>query len=111
MSLLAEPRPSGPATQDSPEPRRSARMPLYSVVVAGSATTFATLLAATGRVWMLPLAAALVYLTVKSYRIHRNQAAADQRHHEEMTRMHGEAIAALEAARQSEQRYARAARH
>jgi len=111
MSLLAEPRTSGTATQDSPEASSGARMQLYSVVVAGSAATFATLLAAAGRAWMLPLATALVYLTVKSYRIYRDQVAADRRHHEEMMRLHREAVAALEAARQSEQRYARAARH
>jgi diguanylate cyclase (GGDEF)-like protein len=86
-------------------------MQLYSVVVAGSGATCATLYAAMERVWMLPLAAVLVYLTIKSYRIYRDQVAADQRHHEEMMRLHREAVAALEAARQSEQRYARAARH
>jgi diguanylate cyclase (GGDEF)-like protein len=111
MSLLAEPRTGESAPQGSSEVPSGARMQLYSVVVAGSAATFATLLAATGRVWMLPLAAALVYLTVKSYRIYRDQVAADRRHHEEMMRLHREAVAALEAARQSEQRYARAARH
>jgi diguanylate cyclase (GGDEF)-like protein len=111
MSLLAEPRTSEPAAQDSPESARGARMQLYSVVVAGSAATFATLLAAAGYPWLLPIAAALVYLTVKSYRIYRDQVAGDRRHHEEMMRLHREAIAALEAARQSEQRYARAARH
>jgi diguanylate cyclase (GGDEF)-like protein len=86
-------------------------MQLYSVVIAGSAATFAALLALTGRAWMLPLAAALLYLTIKAYRIYRDQVAADQRRNEEMTRLHREAIAALETARQSEQRYARAARH
>ncbi len=111
MSLLAEPRTSAPATQDSPETPRGARMQLYSVVVAGSAATFATLLAAAGRSVMLPLAAAIVYLTITSFRIYRDQVAADRSHSEEMMRLHREALAALEAARQSEQRYARAARH
>src|SRR6185436_18472279 len=111
MTILAEPRMRDSATQDTPGPPRGARMQLYSVVVAGSATTFATLLALTGRAWMLPLALALVYLTIKSYRIYRDQVAEDQRHHGEMMRLHGEAVEALEAARQSEQRYARAARH
>jgi diguanylate cyclase (GGDEF)-like protein len=111
MSLLAEPRTSVPATQDSPEVPRGARMQLYSVVVAGSAATLATLLAIAGRQWMVPFALALGYLTVKSYRIYRDQVLGDRRHHEEMTRLHREAVAALEAARQSEQRYARAARH
>jgi diguanylate cyclase (GGDEF)-like protein len=111
MSLLAEPRTSVPAAQDSRESPAGARMQLYSVVVAGSAATFATLLAAAGYPWLLPIAAALVYLTLKSYRLYRDQVAGDRRHHEEMMRLHREAIAALEAARQSEQRYARAARH
>src|ERR1051325_6157352 len=111
MSLLAEPRTSDSTIKDTLESPRGARMPLYGVVVAGSAATFATLLAAAGRAWILPLAAALVYLTIKSYRIYRDQVAAERRHHEEMMRLHREAIAALEAARQSEQRYARAARH
>jgi diguanylate cyclase (GGDEF)-like protein len=111
MSLLVDPRTSEPAVQDSPETPRGARMPLYSVVIAGSAATFATLLAVAGRVWMVPFSLALVYLTIKSYRIYRDQLAAERRHHEEMMRLHREAVAALEAARQSEQRYARAARH
>src|SRR5690349_14261222 len=111
MSLLAEPRTSEPATQDSSEAPRGARMQLYSVVVAGSAATFAALLAFVGRPWMILFALALGYLTFKSYRIYRDQVAGDLRHHQEMTRLHREAVAALEAARQSEQRYARAARH
>ena len=111
MTILAEPRISVSATQGTPGPPRGARMQLYSVVVAGSATTFATVLALAGRAWMLPLAMALVYLTIKSYRIYRDQVAEDQRHHGEMMRLHREAVEALEAARQSEQRYARAARH
>jgi diguanylate cyclase (GGDEF)-like protein len=111
MTLPAEARTNEGSASDASPRSGAARMPLYSVVVAGSAATFATLLATTGYVWILPLAAALVYLTIKSYRIYRDQVAADRRHHEEMRRLHREAIAALEAARQSEQRYARAARH
>jgi diguanylate cyclase (GGDEF)-like protein len=108
---MAEPRTGDSALSLSLAPPRGARMPLYSVVVAGSAATFATLLAAAGRVWMLPLAGALVYLTIKSYRIYRGQLADERRHAEDMARLHREAMTALEAARQSEQRYARAARH
>jgi len=111
MTILAEPYTRDSAPQDPPGLPRGARMQLYSVVVAGSAATLATLLAVAGRAWMLPLALALFYLTIKSYRIYRDQVIEDQRHHEEMMRLHREAIAALEAARQSEQRYARAARH
>jgi diguanylate cyclase (GGDEF)-like protein len=94
-----------------PQPPDGARMQLWSVVVAGGAATFATLLVLSGQAWMLPLAAALLYLTYRSYSIYRDQLAADQRHHEEVTRLHREAVAALEAAQLSEQRYARAARH
>jgi len=111
MTILAEPHTSDSALQGSPVAPRGARMQLYSVVIAGSAATLAVLLALAGRAWMLPLAAALLYLTIKAYRIYRDQVTADQRRNEEMTRLHRDAITALEAARQSEQRYARAARH
>ena len=60
---------------------------------------------------MLPLALALVYLTSSRIASTATRWPGDRRHHEEMTRLHREAVAALEAARQSEQRYARAARH
>ncbi len=108
MDRLAE-----PSAHDAPSPEepRGARMQLWSVVVGGSAATFAALLTVTGRVWMLPLALALFYLTIRSYSIYRDQLAADERHHAEVTRLHREAVSALAAARESEQRYARAARH
>jgi len=106
-------RQAEPYAHDAPSPEepRGARMQLWSVVVGGSAATFAALLTVTGRVWMLPLALALFYLTIRSYSIYRAQLAADERHHAEVTRLHREAVSALAAARESEQRYARAARH
>ena len=109
MSQLAETRAGNAPSQASEGPR--ARMQLLSVVVAGSGTTFAALLTVTGRVALLPLALALLYLTIRSYRIYRDEIAADERHHAEVTRLHREAVSALEAARASEQRYAQAARH
>src|SRR5690242_1352196 len=111
MTILAEAHTGDSATPDTSGVPRGARMQLYSVVAAGSAATLAALLASAGSVWMLPPALALVYLTIKAYRIYRDQVRADQRQNEEMTRLHREAISALETARQSEQRYARAARH
>src|SRR5688572_13770220 len=106
-----EPRAEGAPSPEVPDAPRGVRMQLWSVLVAGSATSFASLLTVTGHPWMLPLALALVYLTVRSYRIYRGQIADDQWHHAEVTRLHREAVSALEAARESEQRYARAARH
>jgi diguanylate cyclase (GGDEF)-like protein len=111
MTELAEPRAHDAPSPEAPEALRGARMQLWSVVVAGSAATFASLLTVTGRVWMLPLALALLYLTLRSYRLYREQMAGDERHHAEVTRLHREALKALEAARESEARYARAARH
>jgi len=108
MERLAEPFAHDAPSPDEP---RGARMQLWSVVVGGSAATFAALLTVTGRVWMLPLALALFYLTIRSYSIYRDQLAAGDRHHAEITRLHREAVSALAAARESEQRYALAARH
>jgi len=86
-------------------------MQLWSVVVAGCAAGFAALLTVTGHPWMFPLTLALIYLTFRSYRISRDQMVADQRHHAEVSRLHRETVQALDTARESEQRYARAARH
>jgi diguanylate cyclase (GGDEF)-like protein/PAS domain S-box-containing protein len=59
--------------------------------------------------WLLPLAAAPVYLTFRSYRIYIDRLASEEAHKEEVLKLHGEALGALEVARQSEQRYALAA--
>jgi diguanylate cyclase (GGDEF)-like protein/PAS domain S-box-containing protein len=52
--------------------------------------------------WLVPLAAAPVYLTFRSYRIYVDRIASEKRHNEEVLRL-------LDAAQQSEQRYALAA--
>src|SRR4029079_11207475 len=50
-----------------------------------------------------------VYLTFRSYSIYIDRLAADQRHSDEVMRLHHDAVTALEAAKRSEQRYALAA--
>jgi diguanylate cyclase (GGDEF)-like protein/PAS domain S-box-containing protein len=59
--------------------------------------------------WLLPLTAAPVYLTFRSYRMYVERLASEKRHKEEVLRLHTNTVAALEAARRSEQRYALAA--
>jgi diguanylate cyclase (GGDEF)-like protein/PAS domain S-box-containing protein len=59
--------------------------------------------------WLLPLTAAPVYLTFRSYRMYVDRLASEKRHKEEVLRLHTNTVAALEAARRSEQRYALAA--
>ena len=61
------------------------------------------------RGWLLPLVIAPVYLTFRSYAIYVDRIASDQRHNQEVMRLHNDAVAALGAARKSEQRYALAA--
>ena len=63
----------------------------------------------TSQWWLLPLAGAPVYLTFRSYRMYVDRIASEKRHKEEVLRLHGDTVAALEAARRSEQRYALAA--
>src|SRR5688572_1985665 len=59
--------------------------------------------------WLVPLASAPVYLTFRSYRIYLDRLASEQRHNEEMRRLHAQSVEALHAAKESEQRYAMAA--
>jgi diguanylate cyclase (GGDEF)-like protein/PAS domain S-box-containing protein len=63
----------------------------------------------TSQWWLLPLAGAPVYLTFRSYRMYVDRIASEKRHKEEVLRLHGDTVAALEAARRSEERYALAA--
>ena len=63
----------------------------------------------TGWAWLIPLAAAPVYLTFRSYSVYLERIAADQQHRDEMLRQHGQTVDALRAAKESEQRYALAA--
>jgi diguanylate cyclase (GGDEF)-like protein/PAS domain S-box-containing protein len=77
-------------------------------VGAGAAAGAAAAWAA-GWGWLLPLAVAPVYLTFRSYRVYLDRIAAEQRHHDEMVRLHAQTVEALKTAKESEQRYALAA--
>jgi diguanylate cyclase (GGDEF)-like protein/PAS domain S-box-containing protein len=77
-------------------------------VGAGAAVSAVAMLYA-DRAWLLPLVAAPVYLTFRSYAIYVDRLAADQRHNQEVMRLHNDAVAALDTAKRSEQRYALAA--
>jgi diguanylate cyclase (GGDEF)-like protein/PAS domain S-box-containing protein len=59
--------------------------------------------------WLIPLAAAPVYLTFRSYRVYLDRIAAETKHHTEIQALHEKAVEALRAAKESEQRYALAA--
>ena len=80
-----------------------------SYYVGAGAAVAGVVLWQTRQWWLLPLAAAPVYLTYRSYRLYMDRLASEERHKEEVLRLHGDTLAALEAARQSEQRYAVAA--
>ena len=80
-----------------------------SYVVGAGAAAGAAAAWAAGWGWLLPLAIAPVYLTFRSYRVYLDRIAAEQRHHEEMMRLHGQTVEALKTAKESEQRYALAA--
>jgi diguanylate cyclase (GGDEF)-like protein/PAS domain S-box-containing protein len=73
-----------------------------SYVVGASAAAAATSAWSAGYGWLIPLAAAPVYLTFHSYRIYLDRIATEQRHREEMQQV-------LQTAKASEQRYALAA--
>ena len=78
----------------------------YSITGTGEPERVQALLATDG---LLPLIGAPVYLTFRSYSIYIDRLAADQRHSDEVMRLHNDAVTALEAAKRSEQRYALAA--
>jgi diguanylate cyclase (GGDEF)-like protein/PAS domain S-box-containing protein len=78
--------------------------PSYFVGAGAAAAAAAAWTAGYG--WLIPLAAAPVYLTFRSYRIYLERITAEQRHREEMHRLHTQTVEALRAARDSEQRYA-----
>jgi diguanylate cyclase (GGDEF)-like protein/PAS domain S-box-containing protein len=99
----------------------AARQPVWSVwqtnflwtapsyFVGAGAAVAGVVLWETSQWWLLPLAAAPVYLTFRSYRMYVDRIASEKRHKEEVLRLHGDTVSALEAARRSEQRYALAA--
>ena len=80
-----------------------------SYFVGAGAAAAGAVLWTTSQWWLMPLAAAPVYLTFRSYRMYVDRIASEKRHKEEVLRLHGHTVAALEAARRSEQRYALAA--
>jgi diguanylate cyclase (GGDEF)-like protein/PAS domain S-box-containing protein len=80
-----------------------------SYFVGAGAAAIAVAAWAAGWGWLLPLAVAPVYLTFRSYRVYLDRIAAEQRHHEEMMRLHAQTVDALNTAKESEQRYALAA--
>jgi diguanylate cyclase (GGDEF)-like protein/PAS domain S-box-containing protein len=80
-----------------------------SYYVGAGAAVASAILWQTQQWWLLPLAAAPVYLTFRSYRMYIERLESEERHKEEVLRLHGDALAALEAARRSEERYALAA--
>jgi diguanylate cyclase (GGDEF)-like protein/PAS domain S-box-containing protein len=80
-----------------------------SYFVGAGAAAMGAALWQSGQGWVIPLAGAPVYLTFRSYGIYLDRIAAEKRHKDEVLRLHGEAVAALETAKKSEQRYALAA--
>jgi diguanylate cyclase (GGDEF)-like protein/PAS domain S-box-containing protein len=80
-----------------------------SYYVGAGAAVASAILWQTQQWWLLPLAGAPVYLTFRSYRMYVDRLESEERHKEEVLRLHGDTLAALEAARQSEERYALAA--
>ena len=80
-----------------------------SYYVGASAAVAGSILWQTQQWWLLPLAAAPVYLTFRGYRMYVERIESEQQHREEVQRLHGETLAALETARESERRYALAA--
>jgi diguanylate cyclase (GGDEF)-like protein/PAS domain S-box-containing protein len=59
--------------------------------------------------WLLPLASGLVYLAFRSHHMYLERLADEERHRAEVVRLHADTLAALEAARRSEERHALAA--
>src|SRR5688572_26391529 len=80
-----------------------------SYFVGAGAAVAGVALWETSQWWLMPLAVAPVYLTFRSYRMYVDRIASEKRHKEEVLRLHGDTVAALDAARRSEQRYALAA--
>lgn len=80
-----------------------------SYFVGAAAATAGAASVAAGHGWLLPIAVSPVYLTFRSYRIYLGRIAAERAHKEEVQRLHVEAVDALQAARESEERYALAA--
>ena len=80
-----------------------------SYFVGAAAAACGVSLWQTHQEWLLPLALAPVYLTFRSYCVYLDRIAVEKKLNEETERLHSNAVAALEAARRSEERYALAA--
>ena len=76
-----------------------------SYYVGAGAAVAAAILWQTQQWWLLPLAVAPVYLTFRSYRMYVERLQLTERHKEEVVRLHGDTLAALQAAKRSEKRY------
>jgi diguanylate cyclase (GGDEF)-like protein/PAS domain S-box-containing protein len=76
-----------------------------SYYVGAGAAVAASILWQTQQWWLLPLAVAPVYLTFRSYRMYVERLQSEQRHNEEVMRLHGDTLSALQAAKKSEKRY------
>jgi len=74
-----------------------------SFIVAGSAGAGAAVVIARGQHWMVFLTLMPLYLVYRTYSVFVGRLADERRHVEETRRLHGEAVAALRQARQSEQ--------
>src|SRR5262249_7190137 len=74
-----------------------------SFIVAGSAGAFAAVLIARGQLWMAFLTTMPVYLVYRTYSVFIGRLDDERRHVEETRRLHGETVAALVKARESEQ--------
>src|SRR5262245_33834721 len=77
-----------------------------SFIVAGSAGAGAAVVLARGQHWMAFLSIMPVYLIYRAYSTFVGRLDDERRHAEETRRLHGETVAALLQARESEQRLA-----
>lgn len=80
-----------------------------SYFIGAAAASMAAYAWSTGWGWLIPFAAAPVYLTFRSYRVYLDRIAAEARHRAEVETLHAKAMEALRAATESEQRYKLAA--
>jgi signal transduction histidine kinase/CheY-like chemotaxis protein len=73
-----------------------------SFMVAGTAGALTAMVVQRGDVWIAVVLVAPIYLTYRSYELFAGRLEDQKRHTEEMRRLHGETMAALEQARSAE---------
>jgi signal transduction histidine kinase/CheY-like chemotaxis protein len=73
-----------------------------SFIVAGTAGALAAMVVQRGDHWIAVVLVAPIYLTYRSYELFAARLEDQKRHNEEMRRLHGETMAALEQARCAE---------